>query len=155
MSKTGARAFAPSRTVPELVAVMISARLARILLDRIDSRRLACVNSRCMDAEEREICDFLKSWPDQFVSQREICRRAGGKWRFREDPNWAWPALSRMVEKGIVESDAAGHFRLMPETKDDKKKRWISPLLKKTLEEGGGSEVGGVTEIEDPGEPNS
>src|SRR5262245_14157576 len=49
---------------------------------KFDSSRLSCVNDRCMDAEEREICDFLKSWVDQYVSQREICRRAGGKWRF-------------------------------------------------------------------------
>jgi len=108
-----------------------------------------------MDAEEREICDFLKSWVDQFVSQREICRRAGGKWRFRENPNWALPILSRMLEKRLVESDAHGHFRLAAEKPDDKKKRWISPQLKKLLDGGGGSEVGGVTEIEDPGEPNS
>jgi len=72
-----------------------------------------------MDAEEKEICDFLKSWPDQFVSHREICRRAGGKWRFRENQNWAMPVLSRMVEKGILESDASGHFRLMPEKKEE------------------------------------
>lgn len=105
-----------------------------------------------MDAEEREICDFLKSWVDQYVSQREICRRAGGKWRFRENPNWALPVLSRMLEKRLVESDAHGHFRLAPEKPDDKKKRWISPQLKKLLDGGGGQEV--VTEIEDPDEPN-
>jgi hypothetical protein len=104
-----------------------------------------------MDAEEKEICDFLKSWIDQFVSQREICRRAGGKWRFRENPNWALPVLSRMAEKGILESDAAGHFRLAPEKKDNKKKPWISPHLRKILEQQGGSQ-GGVTEIEDPTE---
>jgi hypothetical protein len=107
-----------------------------------------------MDAEEREICDFLKSWVDQYVSQREICRRAGGKWRFRENPNWALPVLSRMLEKRLVESDAHGHFRLAPEKPDDKKKRWISAQLKKILDGAGGSEVDRVTEIEDPDEPN-
>jgi len=39
-----------------------------------------------MEADQTEICQFLKSWPDQFVSGKEICRRAGGKWRFREEP---------------------------------------------------------------------
>src|SRR5262249_52736581 len=107
-----------------------------------------------MDAEEKEICDFLKSWIDQFVSQREICRRAGGKWRFRENPNWALPVLSRMAEKGILESDAAGHFRLAPEKKD-KKKRWISPQLKKLLEGPVGADGTRITEIEDdPNDPN-
>jgi len=108
-----------------------------------------------MDAEEKEICDFLKSWIDQFVSQREICRRAGGKWRFRENPNWALPVLSRMTEKGILESDAAGHFRLAPEKKDDKKKRWLSPHLKKLLEGPVGADGTRITEIEDdPNDPN-
>jgi hypothetical protein len=108
-----------------------------------------------MDAEEREICEFLKSWPDQFVSHREICRRAGGKWRFREDPNWAMPVLSRMVEKSLLESDAAGHFRLITEKKEDKKERWISPQLKKILEGPAGSNAGQITEIDDPSDPNS
>lgn len=89
-----------------------------------------------MDAEEKEICDFLKSWPGQYVSQREVCRRAGGKWRYREDQNWALPVLSRMVEKGLLESDANGHFRLTPEKKD-KKKRWLAPHIQKILEQGG------------------
>ena len=106
-----------------------------------------------MDAEEKEICEFLKSWPGQFVSQREICRRAGGKWRFRENPNWALPVLSRMVEKGVLESDASGHFKLVTEKKQDKKKRWISPHLKKILEGGGAAGSGGVTEIEDVDDP--
>jgi len=107
-----------------------------------------------MDAEEKEICDFLKSFPGQFVSHREICRRAGGKWRFREDQKWAVPILSRMVERGYLESDASGHFRLVSEKKD-KKKQWLSPELRKILERGaGGTDGGGVTEIEDPDDSN-
>jgi hypothetical protein len=107
-----------------------------------------------MDAEEKEICDFLKSFPGQLVSQREICRRAGGKWRFREDPHWALPVLVRMVEKRYLESDANGHFRLVTEKKDDKKKPWLSPQVKKLLEgTAAGADAGGVTEIEDPDEP--
>jgi len=90
-----------------------------------------------MDAEEKEISDFLKSWPGQFVSSKEICRRAGGKWRFRDDPGWAVPVLTRMVEKGILESDASGHFRLLPKEKEKKKKIWISPEVKKALEDSG------------------
>ena len=107
-----------------------------------------------MDAEETEICDFLKSFPGQYVSQREICRRAGGKWRFREDPKWAFPILLRMVERRYLESDASGHFRLLTEDKD-KKKRWLSPELKELLERGAaGADGGEIREIEDPDDPN-
>lgn len=106
-----------------------------------------------MDAEEKEICDFLRSFPGQYVSGREICRRAGGKWRFRENPKWALPILTRMVEKGFLEGDASGHFRLVTEKKDDKKKRWLSPELRKILEGTGGSDGGQIMEINDPEEP--
>ncbi|PYJ03027.1 MAG: hypothetical protein DME25_13860, partial [Verrucomicrobia bacterium] len=89
-----------------------------------------------MDADEREICLFLKSWQHQFVSAREIARRAGGKWRFREDPNWALPVLGRLVERGLVETDANAHYRLKPQHKKEKKK-WVSPQIKRLLEESG------------------
>lgn len=100
-----------------------------------------------MDAEEKEISDFLKSWPGQFVSGREICRRAGGKWRFRDDPGWAVPVLTRMVERGILESDACGHFRLLTKERKDKKK-WLSPHMKELLEKSG-KDFEGIIEIKD------
>ena len=92
-----------------------------------------------MDAEEKVICDFLKSWPGQFVSAKEICRRAGGKWRYRENEKWAFPLLQRMVEKNIIEAGPAGHFRLLKDyqKKKDKKKVWASPDMKKILKQSG------------------
>jgi hypothetical protein len=93
-----------------------------------------------MDADQTEICQFLKSWPDQFVSSKEICRRAGGKWRFREDAGWALPILRRMVECSLLETDIAGRFRLLQQatsTQPNGKRRWISPAFRKILEESG------------------
>ena len=92
-----------------------------------------------MDADEKEIADFLKSYPGQFVSAREICKRAGGKWRFREDEKWALPVLQRMVEQHLVEADTTGHYRYIPDDKKkkDKKKWWASPDMKKILNESG------------------
>src|SRR3954447_24197629 len=89
-----------------------------------------------MDAEEKEICDFLKTWSGQFVSGREIARRAGGKWKFRQDEHWAVQILGRMVEKQMLEKDASGHFRIRPREKA-KKKHFVSPEMKKILEESG------------------
>ncbi len=89
-----------------------------------------------MEADETDICNYLKSWPGTFVSGREIARRASGKRRFHVDPNWAVPILTRLVEEGIVESDSTGHFRLVRKDreKDKKNKRWISPQVRKILE---------------------
>jgi hypothetical protein len=91
-----------------------------------------------MDLEEKEICTYLKTLRGQFISGREISRRAGGKWRYREDPNWAAPFLVHLVEKKIIESDTTGHYRLI--IKDDRKnrnKKWVSPQLKSILEKSG------------------
>jgi hypothetical protein len=89
-----------------------------------------------MDADEKDICNYLKSFRGQFVSAREITRRAGGKWRFRDDPNWAAQILLRLTEKGLLESDAAGYYRLRP-TDRKKEKQWVSPQIKAILEKSG------------------
>jgi hypothetical protein len=88
-----------------------------------------------MTVEEREICSYLKSWPGQFISGREISRRACGKRRYREDPGWAGEVLPRMVDKGILETDSTGHYRLLPEHLDKKKraKKWLAPQVKHIL----------------------
>jgi len=92
-----------------------------------------------MDADEQDICNYLKQWQKQFISGREICRRAGGKRRFRDDPFWANQPLLRLVEKQIIETDAGGHFRLVQEEKKQRQRpqQWISPELRRILEEGG------------------
>ena len=93
-----------------------------------------------MDADQDSICQFLKSWPGQFVSRREICRRAGGKWRYREDEHWAVPVLQCMLENRVVESDDTGHFRLMncaPTDSRNKKRVWLSPAIRNVLRQSG------------------
>lgn len=90
-----------------------------------------------MDADEQAICQYLKSWFGQFVSGREISRRAAGKRRFRSDPEWSVPVLARLVDKGIVESDSTGHYRLHEKEKNRKSQKWLAPHIKKILEESG------------------
>jgi len=90
-----------------------------------------------MDADEREICLYLKGWAGQFVSAAEISRRVGGKKRYRDDPRWVVPVLIRLVEKGILEADSTGHYRLKPRAKKENRKRWLSPHIQKILEKSG------------------
>jgi len=89
-----------------------------------------------MDSAEKEICNYLKAYRGQFVSPKEIARRAGGKWRFRENPNWASQVLLRLLEKNILECDPSGYYRLRPIEKK-KPKRWVSPQIKAILEQSG------------------
>jgi hypothetical protein len=103
-----------------------------------------------MDADEREIYQFLKSWGNQFLAPREICRRAGGRKRFHDEPEWAKPVLLRMVERGILESNATGHYRIKPiRKKKEQDKRGVSPDIAKILKEGGVEVEAEATDEED------
>ncbi len=90
-----------------------------------------------MDAAEREIFDYLKTWGKEFVSVREICRRAGTKKRFHEDADWAKPLLQVMYERGILERDPVGRYRIKPKAKKGGHGRWVSPEIAKLLNEKG------------------
>ena len=98
-----------------------------------------------MDADERDIYHYLSTWGASFVNVKEICRRAGTKKRFASEPDWAREPLLRMVERGVVETDASSRYRLKPEKKD-KSHRWIAPDINKILQEGGVA-VDGVAHV--------
>jgi hypothetical protein len=90
-----------------------------------------------MDADERAIFQYLKSWGTQFINPREIARRAGPRKRFHEEPDWAKNVLVRMEERGIVEHDIMGRYRLKPMSVEDKKRYWGAPDAAPAPEEGG------------------
>ena len=91
-----------------------------------------------MNANEREIYYYLKSRRREFISVREISRRTGGRRRFRVSPDWATPVLLTMAERGIVESDAEGRYRLKPiPQKETQGKRWASPAIANLLKKSG------------------
>ena len=90
-----------------------------------------------MDAEEREVYDYLKNYGEEWVNAKEICRRAGGKRRFYQDNDWAKPVLQRMKDRQILESDIQGRYRIKPVAKKGRKGRWVSPDIKQILQEGG------------------
>ncbi|HEX9045976.1 MAG TPA: hypothetical protein VF988_03025 [Verrucomicrobiae bacterium] len=84
-----------------------------------------------MDADEREVYEFLRSIGD-WVNSKEVCRRAGGKRRFAEDPYWARPVLQRLKELGMVEGDMSGRYRVVAEEEEE----WVAPDIAKILGEG-------------------
>ncbi|MFZ0828724.1 MAG: hypothetical protein WAO02_15005 [Verrucomicrobiia bacterium] len=90
-----------------------------------------------MDADEREIFHFLKTWGGEFVGAVEIARRAGNKKKFHEDPDWAKQVLMRMADRGILQCDSSGRYRLKPVSRKDKNKRWVAPDIAKILQESG------------------
>lgn len=101
-----------------------------------------------MDADEREIYYFLKPRKQTFISAREICRHAGGKTKFKIEQDWAKPALGRMVERGILETDPAGHFRLKAPPNATVMQRWVSPQIA-TILRNRSSQLGQIVISED------
>ena len=87
-----------------------------------------------MDADERDIVQYLQTWGDNFVHGKEIARRAGTKKRFNQEPEWAKPVLDRLKDSGVIEGDHSGRYRLKPE-KHDKNHKWIAPDIQKILQE--------------------
>ena len=66
-----------------------------------------------MNADEREIYDFLKVSPGNlFVSVMEISKKLGHRKRFDTDRTWARPLLRRMELDGILESNPFGEYRI-------------------------------------------
>jgi hypothetical protein len=90
-----------------------------------------------MDSDERDIFNYLKTWGKVYVGVREICRRAGSKQRFRDDPDWAKPFLQVMMERGVLERDHSGRYRIMPKKKNGREARWVSPHIAELLKEKG------------------
>ncbi len=96
-----------------------------------------------MDADEQQIFNYLLTYGEQWVSGREISRRAGGKRRYAEDNEWARPVLGRLRGAGILEGNQAGRFRIKPELlHKDEEEQWVAPDIEKILSERGDGTAG-------------
>ncbi len=67
-----------------------------------------------LSAESSEIIEYLKTAPGKFVSLGEISRRAAGRRRFEQSPNWARHLMAPLVDAGLVQVNARGHYRVPP-----------------------------------------
>ena len=91
-----------------------------------------------MDADEREIYHYLKSRRPKSVPPRDINRHVGSKRKYRYNPVWANTALLRMVDRGILETDAEGSYHLKPIPRQETKgKQWASPRIAEILKASG------------------
>jgi hypothetical protein len=71
-----------------------------------------------LSSDELDILHYLKSWNGKFVPALEVCRRAGGRRRFEESPNWAKSLMTRLVEVNLVEVNERGHYRFLDEVEE-------------------------------------
>jgi hypothetical protein len=65
-----------------------------------------------MSYEEMAIMNFLRGNPQEFVSRRELARKALKRSAFEENQHWADAPLTSLVDQGLVEQDESGHYRI-------------------------------------------
>ena len=79
--------------------------------ERADMNTIS-TNSSALGADEACVLQYLENFPDDFVTEMEIARRADGRARFMRDTHWAHIALSQLTEAGLLEADGLGKFRM-------------------------------------------
>src|SRR5258706_2172866 len=67
-----------------------------------------------MNGDDQMILGYLQKYPLSFVSAMEVSKRAAGKKRFLDNPDWAKPVLQGLTLQKILEVDALGHYRIRP-----------------------------------------
>lgn len=72
-----------------------------------------------LSADELEILTYLKSWNGEYVNTIEICRSAGNRQKFKENPGWANSLMARLVDMNLIEVNERGHYRVAPEPGPD------------------------------------
>jgi len=74
-----------------------------------------------LNADALEIIAYLKTAPNKFFSMLEISRRAGGRRRFEESPNWAKNLMTPLVEAGLLQVNARGYYRSVTDAQPENK----------------------------------
>ena len=67
-----------------------------------------------MNADELEIYELLRVFPNTYVSVTEISKKLGKGRKFDLDRTWARPMLRRMEMDGLLESNPFGEYRVRP-----------------------------------------
>jgi hypothetical protein len=76
-----------------------------------------------LSEDEQVILRYLTPLKEVGASLREICRKASTKDRWKEDERWAYPSLSSLKDKKLVETTPSGHYRLPPDEEDEEEKK--------------------------------
>ena len=73
--------------------------------------------------EEQIILKYLEPLKEVGASLREICRKASTKDRWKENERWAYPFLSSLKDKKLIEMGPSGNYRLPPDEDDEEEKK--------------------------------
>src|SRR6266481_6714309 len=67
-----------------------------------------------MNTDDQTVLSYLESFKDQFISHTEVSKRAAGKRRFIENPDWGRTVLQRLALQGVLEVNSFGQYRIKP-----------------------------------------
>ena len=71
-----------------------------------------------MNAEEKEIYDYLLARAGVYITVNEISKYLGRGRQFEIDRNWARPILRRMEMEGWIEANPFGDYRAKSTSED-------------------------------------
>lgn len=92
-----------------------------------------------MTQDELDILIYFKGNPKLWASAKEISRQVGGKFRFRNNPDWPKPLLEKFVAKNLLEVDASDAYRLKEKKKKERQgpRVHVSPQIAAILKKSG------------------
>ncbi len=65
-----------------------------------------------LSPEAQDVLNYLKAFAGRCVALMEISRQAGGRQRFKVNPNWAKALVGPLLDAGLLEMNERGHYRL-------------------------------------------
>ena len=89
--------------------------------------------------EHQIFLQYLKNFPDQFITEMEITRRANGRECFVANSHWAHFALSKLLDFKMVETDGDGKYRLTSNRAGigGPARKFMAPHIKEILQRSG------------------
>ena len=114
--------------------------------DGLDAEALPCMNKPApnklkVSVDEACVLQYLYLFPNEFLTEMEIARRANGKSHFKEEQHWVHCALSRLASIKLVETDGLGRYRatIQQVENQESSKKFLAPHLRAILERKGGA----------------
>jgi len=89
-----------------------------------------------LGADENCVLQYLRNFPDAFITEMEITGHADGRKRFMENRHWAHRPLTQLLELGLVETDGFGRYQIHSAASRIAclKRKFLAPQLRDILE---------------------
>jgi hypothetical protein len=98
------------------------------------------LNEHNAGSDPFRVLEYLKSRPNDFVSEAELGQQVDGESRYLVDENWVQTAASRLVDLQLAETDGSRNYRLKltrADVRTGSAKKFISPQIKIMLTQNG------------------